>query len=228
MRPLQANEAALRLLVVQGLRSIHSEKLEFWHQHFNLRVALEWDENSRFFHAVASGRRRQNTIACLEIDGLVTSAHDAKSTILYNFYSDFLGRACSTEWRFNLLDLYRQMDVNSPALSATFSSSEITEALFAMDTRASPGPDGSGPSFYRKFLPSICLDVQQLFNDFYDGTLDLDGLNRALLVLIPKKEGVRTADGFRPISLQNCPMKLFSKVMVNRIKPFIPMIVDAD
>ena len=120
------------------------------------------------------------------------------------------------------------MDVNSPALSATFSSSEITEALFAMDIRASPGPDGSGPSFYRKFLPSICLDVQQLFNDFYDGTLDLDGLNRALLVLIPKKEGVRTADGFRPISLQNCPMKLFSKVMVNRIKPFIPMIVDAD
>ena len=53
-------------------------------------------------------------------------------------------------------------------------------------------------------------------------------MNRALLVLIPKKEGLRTADGFRPISLQNCPMKLFSKVMVNRLKPFIPLIVDAD
>jgi hypothetical protein len=120
------------------------------------------------------------------------------------------------------------MDVTSPTLSAVFSSSEITEALFSMDTRPSPGLDGFGPSFYRKFLPSICLNVQQLFTDFFDGTLDLDGLNRALLDLIPKKDGVRTPDGFCPISIENYPMKLFSKVMVNRVKTLIPMIVDAD
>jgi hypothetical protein len=29
--------------------------------------------------------------------------------------------------------------------------------------------------------------------------------------LIPKKDGVRCADGFRPISRQNCPMKLVPK-----------------
>jgi len=48
------------------------------------------------------------------------------------------------------------------------------------------------------------------------------------LVLIPKKAGVRTADAFRPISLQNCPMKLFTKVMANRLRAAIPAIVDAD
>jgi len=228
VRPLHASEAALRLHAVHGLQTIHSEKLEFWRQRFNLRVALEWDENSRFFHAAASGRRRKNSIACLEVDGLATTAHAAKSTILYNFYSELLGRPCSVEWRFSLRDLYPHVDVSSPALTAAFSHSEITEALFSMDTRASPGPDGFGPSFYRKFWPSLCLNIQQLFTDFFDGTLDLDGLNRALLVLIPKKDGVRTPDGFRPISLQNCPMKLFSKVMVNRVKPLIPTIVDAD
>jgi len=56
----------------------------------------------------------------------------------------------------------------------------------------------------------------------------MDGLNRALLVLLPKKEGIRTPDGFRPISLQNWPMKLFAKVLVNRLKPSIPLLVDAD
>ena len=70
--------------------------------------------------------------------------------------------------------------------------------------------------------------MTQLFCAFYDGSLDLDGLNRAHLVLLPKKDGVRTADGFRPISLQNCPMKLFSKVMVNRLKPYIAALVDPD
>ena len=88
-----------------------------------------------------------------------------------------------------------------------------------MDTHASPGPDGFGPSFYRRFWPVLKMDMLRLFEAFYDGSLDLDGLNRALLVLLPKKEGVHTADGFRPISLQNCPMKLFTKVMVNQLKP---------
>lgn len=67
-----------------------------------------------------------------------------------------------------------------------------------------------------------------LFQAFHNSSLDLDGPNRASLVLLPKKEGVRTADAFRPISLQNCPMKLFSKVMVNHLKPAIPLIIDAD
>ena len=131
-RPLCANEAALRQLAVQGLQSIHAGKLEFWRQCFNLRVALEWDENSHFFHAAASGRRRANTIACLELDGLPTTAHDAKSTILYNFYMELLGRGHSTEWRFDLLELYPHMDVASCNLSMPFSNSEITEALWSL------------------------------------------------------------------------------------------------
>jgi len=109
-----------------------------------------------------------------------------------------------------------------------FSLDEIAEALFAMDTHASPGPDGFGPSFYRTFWQHIRGDLQLLFNDFHSGELDLDGLNQALLVLLPKKDGARTADAFRPISLQNCPMKLFSKVMVNRLKSAIPALIDPD
>ena len=227
-RPLHASEAALRCLAVRSLQDIRSEKLEFWRQRFNTRLALDWDENSRFFHAAASGRRRHNTIACLEVDGLAATSHDAKSSILHDFYLNLLGSSCTTVWHFDLQDLYPNLDLSSAPLSEPFTLTEITHALFAMDTRSSPGPDGFGPSFYRKFWPSLCHEVQQLFNSFFDGSLNMDGLNRALLVLIPKKEGVRTADGFRPISLQNCPMKLFSKVMVNRLKPFIPLIVDAD
>jgi len=120
------------------------------------------------------------------------------------------------------------MAISSAILSEPFSMSEITQALFAMDTHARPGPDGFGPSFYRHFWPTLKTDIAKLFDAFHAGILDWDGLNRALLVLLPKKEGVRMADGFRPISLQNCPMKLFSKVLVNRLKPHITTLVDAD
>jgi hypothetical protein len=52
--------------------------------------------------------------------------------------------------------------------------------------------------------------------------LNLDGLNRTFLVLLPKKDGANTADAFR--SLQNCPMKLFTKVLANRLLLLIPTI----
>ena len=97
-----------------------------------------------------------------------------------------------------------------------------------MDMHASPSPDGFGPSFYKNFWTLLRDDVLHLFHGLHSGQLDLDGLNCALLILLPKKEGARTADAFRPISLQNCPMKMFTKVLVNRLKPAIPIIVDAD
>jgi len=227
-RPLSDCEAKLRTLATQSLQNIHTEQLTYWRQRFNLRIAVEWDENSRFFHAAASGRRRKNLITCLEHEGQTVHAHDGKANILYNFYRELLGTSRPVLWAFNLSTLYPFLAVDGSTLSAPFSSSEIVEALFSMDRNSSPGPDGFGPSFYRAFWPALCGAVEHLCADFHNGTLHLDGLNRALLVLIPKKDGARTADAFRPISLQNCPMKLFSKMMVNRLKPVIPSIIDPD
>jgi hypothetical protein len=56
----------------------------------------------------------------------------------------------------------------------------------------------------------------------------LDGLNRAFLVLLPKKDGARTAASFRPISLQGCLVKSFAKVMTNRLQPHISHLVSPE
>ncbi|CAN6228896.1 unnamed protein product [Urochloa humidicola] len=227
-RPLTKAERKLRDLATAALHDIGAEKLAFWRQRFNLKTAAQWDENSRFFHTAATGRRRKNLIHCLEQDGQEYVNHDAKSTILFDFYTALLGTQQEVEWRFSLAELYPTQAVAGSDLSRPFSLSEITQALFAMDMNASPGPDGFGPSFYKHFWAKLRDDVLRLFNNFYNGTLDLDGLNRAHLILLPKKQGARTADAFRPISLQNCPMKLFTKVMANRLRSLIPAIVDPD
>lgn len=78
------------------------------------------------------------------------------------------------------------------------------------------------------FWPKMKPFIHGLFDDFHSGQLDLDGLNRAHLVLLPKTDNALEAANYRPISLQNCPMKLFSKALVNRLKPAIPDIIDAD
>lgn len=76
--PLSPQEATLRRLAIQGVRDIQTEKLTFWQQRFHLRIALEWDENSRFFHTAASGRKCKNKIHYLESDGVEQHSHEAK------------------------------------------------------------------------------------------------------------------------------------------------------
>lgn len=120
------------------------------------------------------------------------------------------------------------MIVCSVRASRLLSSHEISEALFAMDMNASPGTDGFGPSFYKTFLGKLRPHILSLFSHFHSGDLGLDGLNRTYLVLLPKHDAVRTPDGYRPISLQNCPMKLFTKTMANRLKRIIAELIDQD
>lgn len=38
------------------------DRLSYWRQRFSIRMAFDWDENTRFFHASASERRRKNHI----------------------------------------------------------------------------------------------------------------------------------------------------------------------
>jgi hypothetical protein len=50
-------------------------------------------------------------------------------------------------------------------------------------------------------------------------------VNRAFIALLPKKADVLTADGFRPISLQNCVMKLITRILTMCIHAFIERLV---
>jgi len=91
--------------------------------------------------------------------------------------------------------------VDNQALSTPFTMDEVSTAPFAMDTNSSLGPDGFGPAFYRAFWNLTKQDLLSFTNSFHDGSIDLDGINHAHLVLLPKKEEANLADAFRPILL---------------------------
>lgn len=49
--------------------------------------------------------------------------------------------------------------------------------------------------------------------------------NETYIALIPKIQNPSTMVDFRPISLCNVAYKIFSKVLVNRIKPILPKLI---
>jgi len=57
------------------------------------------------------------------------------------------------------------------------------------------------------------------------GTLP-QSVNHTFITLIPKKKSLEHVFDFRPISLCNVLYKLFSKVLADRLKKFLPSIIN--
>jgi hypothetical protein len=74
----------------------------------------------------------------------------------------------------------------------------------------------------------VAPDLLSLFAGFHANAVDLSGINRAHVVLLPKRDGVLDLGAFRPVSLQNCSMKSFCKCLTMRLQKQICSPVDVD
>jgi hypothetical protein len=63
--PLELN---LRRLIIKMLQRTIRERTAYWKQRSKIKFAIEGDENSKYFHAIASARYRKNKISILELN----------------------------------------------------------------------------------------------------------------------------------------------------------------
>lgn len=63
---------------------------------------------------------------------------------------------------------------------------------------------------------------------FQDERADLQRINRALIVLIPKMPAAIAPSAFRPVSLQNCRVKILTKLLTTRLQQQIAKLIDVD
>ncbi|KAM0926580.1 hypothetical protein ACQ4PT_003607 [Festuca glaucescens] len=148
-RALSGDEILLRSAARAALELSTRTQAAFWKQRGKFRGVCEGDENTRFFHAMATQRRRRNQVRSLDIDGAIVSSHRAKAEALHGFYHDLLGSARPTQWAFDLAGLYTgSAVVDGARLVAPFTNVEVKAAVDGLNRNSAPGPDGLGPSFY--------------------------------------------------------------------------------
>ncbi|KAK1678260.1 hypothetical protein QYE76_039108 [Lolium multiflorum] len=126
-RVISGEEESLRRDARAALEFSLRSQAAYWNQCGKFRAVREGDGNTRFFHAMASHRRRRNQIRSLMLDdGGIIVAHSDKVQALHAFYTDLLGRARDTHWAFDLDRLYRaSRRVDGPSLVAPFSPAEL-------------------------------------------------------------------------------------------------------
>lgn len=145
-----------------------------------------------------------------------------------NFFKNLMGANPSVSSSFDLDSLLLPNSITSAQaadLSRPFTLEEIKAALWAMKDDASPGPDGFGSAFYKSNWDLVKLDLLNLLTDFHAGKADLKRLNTAHIVLLPKKLDASRPENYRPVSLQNCSVKLASKCLTIRTQPLIDHLI---
>ena len=70
---------------------------------------------------------------------------------------------------------------------------------------------------YKIFKKSIVPILCKLFNAFMKGESIHPRLKETTIILLHKKGDERNLDNWRPISLTNCDMKIFTKIITNRL-----------
>ena len=63
---------------------------------------------------------------------------------------------------------------------------------------------------------------------FQSERVELERLNRAVIILIPKSTPALHPSAFRPVSLQNYPVKILTKMLTNRLQQQVPKLIDID
>lgn len=102
---------------------------------------------------------------------------------------------------------------------------EVKKAVFGMKRFGSPGPDGIQVAFYQHFWDVVGSPLTRLVNLAFSTGRIPTGLLEALVTLIPKKDRPESVSDFRPITLLNVAFKIVTKVLVNKMRPFMSKLI---
>ena len=222
---LAPDEQELRTSINIELFKMYEEEENYWYQRAHGRWLLEGDLNTSYFHKIANGRKRKNTVLCLKNgEDMVEGTKDLLD-LATNYYKDLFGPAPG-----NLFEISpglwspeeRLNEEDNNNLSREFTCEEVKNALFSMDINKAPGPDNIPIEFYQHCWDIVKLDIMNLFNKFHQGSLDVQRLNYGVITLLPKMSDAETIQQFRPICLLRSIYKLITKTLTIRLEPYAP------
>ena len=110
-------------------------------------------------------------------------------------------------------------------LIAPFSEDEVKAAIRGLNSEGAPGPDGIPVFFYLECWDVVGAEVMATIEDFRLGYGNIDRLNKAYIILLPKVEGAERIGDFRPTSLSNSIYLIIAKFLANRLRLVLPAII---
>lgn len=194
-----------------------------WFQKSKAQWVQFGDGNTKFFHAQTIVRRKRNKVEGHYLfDGSWSNDEETIKTEAVNYFKKLFATTEVINPSGLILDggpIIGEECVD--ALTRDIGKHEVWEALKFMKSFKSPEPDGFQPFFFKHYWHIVGDRVTEVVKKaFQQGTFDAS-ISETLVVLIPKEDNPTIMNQFRPISLCNVLYKIKTKVLVNRLRPYI-------
>jgi hypothetical protein len=229
--PLEDSELLKDLELTRN--SILCEEENSW----RLRSRATWlkggDANTKFFHKVASFNRNKKFIWSISNDfGDTHTGQKAIKEAVVSHFCHFFKASDSTSISDStfLANLYPTMvsEMEAAELYRPVTLLELKFILTLFKKERSPGPDGWTSEFFIHFFDLVGDDLLQMVEHSRINGKVIGSINSTFLALIPKENNSASFNDYRPISLCNLIYKISSKILSNRIKPFLERCLSAE
>lgn len=115
------------------------------------------------------------------------------------------------------------------ALNAQITDEEMELTIKNLPSHKAPGPDGFPYEYYKAFLPILLPYLRRLFNAFLQDTQIPLEMQKSFITLIPKPDkDPSICANYRPIALLNSDLKIFTKLLSNRLNMILPSLIHKD
>jgi hypothetical protein len=205
----------------------------FWKQKSRVDWLQEGDRNTAFFHNMVKAHRSGNSITSLvTASGDQLFSKEAISLEAIRYFSHLFSKekpSALVETR-SILDCIPKLvsnNINSNLLKPIVLE-ELEKVVFGMKKGKAPGPDGFPIEFFQEFWEMIKFDLLEVFQESYQNKQMLKSLNATFLALIPKKDRANSLDQFRPIALCNVTYKIITKLIAERLKPYLASLISEE
>lgn len=223
----RSQESKEKILLLEKQRDqILLSKEEEW----RLKSRAIWlkagDENTKFFHNYAKGRKNANTIWKLKNEeGEEANTFEELSLLGRNHFQSLF----ADQGEITLAEIIRTAqcfpryveDEEAESLMYEVSKEEVESVIKSMAKDKSPGPDGRTIELFQHFFEQIGTELTEVVEESRRKGEVYSPFNTTFIALIPKKENPDSFEDFRPISLCNCIYKIIAKLIAVRIKPIL-------
>ena len=185
------------------------------------------ERSSSYFYQRFSKRLQQAQIPDLMVNGATVSDAQGKAKACRNHLQQ--------QWERRQVADANQFPWHCPQLEPLTANSlvhlitqeEIANAISHSPNGKAPGPDGIPSEFYKHFSDILTLPLMKLFNDILIfGKCAPVSWAQSKCILIPKKtQGLDSLANWRPITLENCDLKIFSRILANRTQKVVAKII---
>ncbi|KAG5537109.1 hypothetical protein RHGRI_024523 [Rhododendron griersonianum] len=209
--------------LTRRLEDLWQKDSMFWHQRSRIKWLQMGDRNSRFFHLSTIQRRQRNQIVRLR-DGSGTWRSEAKEVagVIKAHFQVLYDAPPNRDFEeiLSLIDPVVTAEMNAKLVKAP-NCEEIRLATFQLGPLKAPGSDGFPGLFFQSYWEIVGNDVTEAVKSFFQNGVLLREWNQTNVTLIPKVKNPESMSHFRPISLCRFIYKVISKVLANRLQPFM-------